>query len=588
MSQTPDQIANSMIATLNSTIPGLSLGLGTPERKIVDAVATEISKAYVGNYLSGSLLDIDSMSGLQLEQFVGIFGFGRLLGKAAVGTVQLTLSVAQTSDITFAQGTQFYTQPNMISSSVTLYYASTQTVVLTAGNLSCSIPVQCTTVGTSGNVPPGSITYMGTVVGNANVTNLSAMTGGTDTETDQELRQRFKDTLLRNIAGTSDFYEALTQQNNAVSRTVVYGPVSLYKTQISVPSASMNIPINSSVKYAWPAMESVFADLSQPTETFYSPIYDYNYVGGTTPTFTTVAGGALTAGDIVDLEFQYVTNSSRNNPLNGITNKVDIFTDGVNPISVTEAMVVSTDVLTTTSSSPLYTGNFVRVGPDAGSPTAGNRFMGLGSVPVISFPSTITVGTTIYNEGTDYWLLADANTSTNLAGSHLETSGIEWASTGAASNTALTLTYVYNNVPEVLNALIGASKQITTDALVHQADFVYIQPCLSIEYTRSYSPSVVNTAIANALQTYFTQMPFGAMIYLSQLTMFIQQTLGVASVSITTSAQNATSYGVRLFASSEDTTPASTQTSDFQLNDNQLAIYQGVLITRMATGGNTG
>lgn len=578
MTKSPDQIVAQMIATLNTTMPGLSCATGTPERKILDVVGEAISEAYIAQYLVGSLLDVDTKTGAELDQFVGIFGFGRLQGSPATGTVRITANVPSTSDTTFQQSTQFYTTPGLAGIPTQLYYASTQSVVLTAGNLTCDIPVQCTMVGSAGNVPPDSITYAGSAIGGSNCTNLAAMTGGVDIETDSELRQRFKDTLLRNIAGTSDWYEALCQQNTNVSRVVVYGPLSLYQTQIAVPSTTLVLPVNQDVKYAWPNMESVFTNLGQESEVFYSSVDDYVYTGGTSPTIQTVSTGALTPGNIVDLEFQYTTRSSRNDPLNGVTNKVDVFVDGVNPYAITEQSVISSTTLSSTSTNPLYTGKFERVG-SGGTPVATNRFMRLGSTPVVSFPSSLTIGGVVYTQGEHYFLLQD---TTLMAGTQLETSGLEWTSAGPPTGTEVTLNYVYNQVPEVLNALVASSKQITTDVLVHQGQFAYIQPCLQVEYDRSYSPATVNSAITARLQQYFAQLPFGAQVKLSNITMFVQQTMGVVDVKITTSGDNSVNYGIQVFNNSTDPTPSVVETDDFKLSDNQLAVYQGVLITRVA------
>jgi len=85
MSRTPEDISARIRATLATTEPGLSCERGTPERKIIDACSEAISEGYVDMYLVGSLLDIDNKVGLELEQFVGIWGFGRLQGKAAKG-----------------------------------------------------------------------------------------------------------------------------------------------------------------------------------------------------------------------------------------------------------------------------------------------------------------------------------------------------------------------------------------------------------------------------------------------------------------------------------------------------------------------
>lgn len=579
MSRTPDQISSQIRAQLATTIPALSCEIGTPERKIIDACSEAISEAYVDQYLIGSLLDMDTKFGLELEQFVGIFGFGRYGGRASTGTVHVTLNVALTQDYTFQLGTQFYTKSGLAGASGTLYFSSTQAVVLTAGSLTCDVPVQCTTVGTAGNIPPDSISFLGSMIGGSTVTNLTAMTNGVDIETDQELRQRFKDTLLRNVAGSSDFYKAICLQNRKVSRVAVFGPVSLYRTQIAVPSTTLVLPVNQDVKYAWPDMSSMFANLAQEDEIFYSPVNDYVYAGGSSPQVTRQEDGELVEGDVVDFEFQYTTRSSRNDPAEGITNKVDIFVDGVDPVSVTERSVIPATTLSASSASLLYTGNFDRIG-SSGSPTSGNRFMRLGSVPVVSFPTSITVGGVTYTRGTHYHLV---QATTLLAGSHQEVTGIEWTVAGPATGTEITLNFVYNRCPEILNAIMASAKQITTDVMVHQGTFAYIQPCLQVEYDRQISLSVVNTAIVTRLQQYFAGLSFGSQIKLSNLCMAVQQVQGVIDVKITTDDDNPTDYGVQVYNNSADPDPTVVETSDFKLADNQLAVYQGVLITRVAT-----
>lgn len=581
MSKTPADISAAIRATLATTIPGLSCEIGTPERKIIDAVSEAVSEAYIDQYLIGSLLDIDTKSGLELEQFVAIFGFGRLAGKNATGIMRVTVNTVSTQDQTFPAGTQFYTTPGIAGLSSTIYFSSTQSVVLVAGNSACDVPVQCTVAGTQANLPPDSITYVGNMIGGSSCTNLTAMTGGVDKESDGELRQRFKDTLLRNVAGTADFYEALCQQNDSVSRVVVLGPVRLYSTQIEVPDTVLTLPVNQDVKYAWPGQISVFSNLAQEDETFYSPVDDYAFTGGTSPSITRLSDN-LIVGDVVDVEFQYTTKSSRNDPINGITNKIDIFVDGISPYSIREACVIPSALLVGPPgdpTDPLYTERFRRVG-SAGEPTDGNRFMRLGSTPIVSFPSQLTIGGVVYSRGTHYHLLQDTSL---IGGTHQETSGIEWTVAGPDSGTELTVDYVYNRTPELLNAVMNRAKQVTTDVMVHQGEFVYIQPCLTVEYDRAYSVSVVNAAIVSRLQTYFSMMPFGSQIKLGTLCMFVQQVLGVVDVKITTSSDDPVNYGVQIFANSLDPSPAISETTDFKLDDNQLANYQGVLIKRVAT-----
>ena len=579
MSKTPDVVSQEMRAKLAITAPGFSFELGTPERKILDAVAESISEAYVDQYLVGSLLDIDTKSGLELEQFVGIFGFGRLQGRQATGVVRIELSAANAQDLPVPVGTQFFTSQGLPGTASQLYFASTQAAVVPAGTFVADIPVQCTVVGTTGNVPPDSIVYLGEIIGASSVTNLTAMTGGVDVETDDELRQRFKDTLLRNISGTEDWYLGLCYQNINVSKALCVGPIRLYATQINVPSVTATLPVSADVKYAWPDGESVFQNLGQSDEVFYSPGDDYVFISGSSPQITTVGTGAMVVDDVIDVEFEYTTRCSRNDPLNGIANKVDVFVNGAAPFSITERVVLLATTLSSDSGDPLWVSNFARVG-SVGNPSASNRFMRLGSVPILSFPSSIVVGTTNYQQGVHYHILRG---TTLEAGSIRETAGLEWLDVGPATNTQLTLTYVYNRVPEVLQAVLKQGKQLTTDVLVHQSSYAYLNIYLNIEYTRGFVVSQVNNAIQTRLQTYFAGLPFGSWLQVSDMCLAVHQVIGVDNVTLTTTADDPDNYGVMVFGDSSDITPIIIQTDDFKLVDSQLPIFMTAFCLRKPT-----
>lgn len=790
MAKTPDIVAQEILGKLKITAPGFSLELGTPERKIVDAVAEAISEAYVDQYLVGSLLDIESKAGLELEQFVGIFGFGRLQGRKASGTIQVELKNSNPSDITVQANSPFYTRQALPGTNNAMRFQATQAVVIPAGSYYAEVPVECNVVGSAGNVPPDSIVYVGDILGATSVTNLNAFTGGVDKETDEELRQRFKDTFLRNVAGTEDFYLGLCYQHKKVSRAACFGPIRKYATQVA---AAANIDLSSytsqDVKYAWPGdgHVHVFKDFGQDTEAFYQINTDFEWLAGTSPVFTWKPSGAIPAGQIVDLEFEYTTRSSRNDPSMGITNKVDLFVNGSDPYLITERAVIDNAVkISSTATDQLYRHNFTRVGatyiraasaltnatastvtvsgagtanspyilditntPTSGTytlsyggqttvqiaynasaaviqsalvalstigsgnvtvvpaqdangtvipnrfrviltvatstltgnatnlvnatastvevdgntvtltnaptggtytltfgaqntsplaynaspatvqsalasltnigpgnvtvtgtptsytvtlaaatkiPTTNNRFMRLGSTPVTSFPAILTVGGINYTQGVHYHLLRLApenqnppNQTTLMAGSVYEVVGIEWESTGPspvspATQVPITVTYGYNRVPELLQAMIATNKQITTDVLVHQAAYAYLRVYLTIEYSRGYVVSQVNNAIQERLRTYFAGMGYGAWVEISDLTLAVHQVLGVDNVNLT--AQNdpgvGDEHGVKVYADSADTLPIVTHDTDFKLTDSQLPIFLDTVIRRRA------
>jgi hypothetical protein len=332
-------------------------------------------------------------------------------------------------------------------------------------------------------------------------------------------------------------------------------------------------------------MESVFVGLGSSSEKFYNSGTDYTFTGGaTTPTFARISTGDIDAGDILDVEFQYTPKCSRNNPAAGITNKVDVFVDGSSPFSVSEATIVSSTLLSTSSTSPYFTGNFERVGAPSGLPTVGNKFTRLNSCPIISFPSSLTIGASVFNRNTHYWILRD---TTKRRGSPYEISGIEWASSGPAAGQEIMLNYVYNQTPEVLTAVMASSRQICTDVMVHQADYLYITPCLSVQYARSYDISTINTAINNRLQLFFQNLEFGSWVDLSGICLAVQQVVGINSVSITKSKASdpidgGDDYGVRVYKNSNDTV-FETKESNFDLGDQQLAQFMSAIITRKPT-----
>jgi hypothetical protein len=223
--------------------------------------------------------------------------------------------------------------------------------------------------------------------------------------------------------------------------------------------------------------------------------------------------------------------------------------------------------------------------------------MRLASTPVVSFPSTVTVGGVNYTQGVDYHLLRLApenqdppNQTTLMAGSIYEVVGIEWESTGPAPTSPATtvgasITYSYNRIPEMLQAMVVTNKQITTDVLVHQAAHAYLKVHLTVEYDRGFVVSQVNNAIQERLRTYFTGMPYGGWVEIADLTLAVHQVLGVDNIRLTLDGDpgvGGDSHGVQVFADSADTLPVITHDDDFKLTDSQLPIFLDAVIRRRA------
>ena len=587
MARTPNKVSQDIISKLKVTVPQLSMDVGTPERKLVDAVGEAISESYMDQYLTGTNFDIDTKSGLELEQFVGIFGFGRLQGRRATGVVRVEVATESTQDIHIQNGTQFYVPGGGETPGTHLYFHATQRAVLPKGHYSVDVPVESTVIGSIGNVPPGTMASVGSTLGIATVTNLSPMTGGIDIESDDELRERFKSTLLRNVAGTSDFYLALAYADQNVSRAAVYGPVSIYRTQIEAPQDQVTLDLHSDVKYVWPEHTSVFRDLGTNNERWYSPGVDYAWTGGSQGTLARYTTGLIEEGEVIDVEFEYTTRASRNDPVNGITNKVDLFVNGTDPVTVTERTVIGIETFNTLQGHELNQNNFRRLRTAGDRPSTANRFMRLGSVPLVAFPHKLVIKTegsavaNTYEEGVHYWVVTS---DTLMRGSDREITGIEWVAPpqGPPSRTPITLTYSYNRTPQLLGSILKGSKQITTDVVVHEAAYRYMRVYLDIEYDRGVNISDVSQNVQESLRRYFANQYFGAWIESSDLLLAVRSVRGVDNAQLTKTTSSATNYGIKVFSHPEAPVPVDTTTSDFKLRDDQLPVFLDAVITRKA------
>lgn len=175
----------------------LDMAVGSPGRALMEAVGG------VGLWLQFLCLQVLSRtrlatsSGVDCDSFVNDFGMTRLPGTAAGGRVTMTcfssvgqsavvppgVTVRTVSAVTFTV-VEDSADPN--------WSARVGGYVRSAGVGSIAVPVQAVVSGSGGNVAAGAICLMGTsVAGIDAVTNLTAFSNGSDTETDAQLRGRF-------------------------------------------------------------------------------------------------------------------------------------------------------------------------------------------------------------------------------------------------------------------------------------------------------------------------------------------------------------------------------------------------------------
>jgi uncharacterized phage protein gp47/JayE len=231
---TPNEISTQMSQALAISEPDLDTSPGTPIRKILDTVAEAVAEAYADRYLLQYQYDIDSRSGADLDSFVALFGFARLPARRASGTILLQRSTTATQSTVISAGAQFGT-----SDSTPIVVQAQSTIVFPQSALSITVPVQAVVGGSSGNLAANSVVrILSSIDGVGAVSNPSSLTGGTDAESDSQLRDRFKRTLFRNLAGTEDMYLGVALNDPDVSAASVVGPSERWRERIDVVSGA--------------------------------------------------------------------------------------------------------------------------------------------------------------------------------------------------------------------------------------------------------------------------------------------------------------------------------------------------------------
>ena len=120
-------------------------------------------------------------------------------------------------------GTQIYA-PSAATGTVPVYYQTTASASLPQYSNQVQVPIQSVLTGSNNNLSAGTISALATALpGITQVTN-SALAGGTDAETDDQLRQRWQNTVFKNLSGTEDQFRALALSNPGTSRVKVLGP----------------------------------------------------------------------------------------------------------------------------------------------------------------------------------------------------------------------------------------------------------------------------------------------------------------------------------------------------------------------------
>lgn len=529
---TTDDVAAQIISSLRLTDPDLDTSIGTTTRKIIDAVAESIGEAYVDQYMLSYTYDIDSKSAGDLDSFVRLFGMSRLPAKRSTGVATFTRTGPTTSVLTIPFNTVVRSNTDPQQDFVLIAPA-----VFPIGAPMATAPIQAVNAGAIGNLAPSTITIGGNLPANVLVTNTIATTDGTDAETDDELRLRWKRTVFRSLAGTEQMYLGVALDDVAAVSANVVSAFKHRFEQLQVVTGAATSAL-AQAKYVFPTGATVGLDIDGGD--LFIKGTDYSWTNSNPPVVTVLNATRMPDGALLQVAFKYTPAASRNDPSLGILNKVDVWVHGTRAKSAVQS-VVYTSALTfnNTTISPTYRLNFVR--EDGTPPANGNVFIPLNFGPIIDVPTVMTIGGHTYSlvgsgataENTDAYRIVHDDTAQGY--SPISMFGLEWDSTKQpVANTVFVVgengDYTYNEVPTSVQYEIDRWRLLGVDALTHQAKVVDLRFNLALIYTGTISTSTVNTAIDQAVSDYLIGLGFDSPVQYSDILQVVHNVPGVDAV----------------------------------------------------------
>jgi hypothetical protein len=575
---TRQDITSQMRSTLALSDPELDTNIGTPLRKILDAVAEVIHESQTDTYILHYIYDVDTKTGADLDAFVAVVGFRRLEARRASGSVVFGTPSPATQEYFIPFGTQVLTndlQP--------LAFVTNAAAILGIGATEVEVPAQAVLGGDGGNVQASTITAIGNqVLGVSGVTNPVAFTGGADAESDEALRARFKKSVLRNIAGTEQMYVGLALDDPDVFQVNVVGATKRHFEQIELVTQNGVTSVQDS-QFVYP--DSVIFGPSLVEGNILTPTVHYDFNTLVDPPEIDSLDTVNCPDGIYELEFEYVSDASRNVPTDGITNRIDIYVDGQREIEATETLVWrNTFTFNNIANDPLNRANFRR--EDGTQPLAGDYFIRYAFSPVMNpvIGNQIVLNGVTYIKDTHFWLVNDISPWGLGPRSR---SGIEWSITAGPppNNSTDEITYTYNEIPTDIEKQLDLWRMVSTDVWVHQADLYYLNFWFAIILKPDFSGVDLDSSVGQVLRDYLRHVGFNGWIQWSDVLAVVHSVDGVDSVRFFNSADHATNFGIARVNPSTGTiitnfndngTPK--RVIDIAFGDNELPVLNDVIV----------
>jgi phage-related baseplate assembly protein len=258
------------LVQLYQTVTGKTLYPAQIERLLVDFLAYRESLVRQAIQRSAEQNLVDFANGDRLEALGRLVGVnGRLPAVAASTTWTITLQTVDTVATTFAKGFRAAAQNGSI-------WQTTADVVIPAGQLSAAVMAQALVPGDVGNgIPSGS--SFSPLSGTATITSASISSGGSDAETDDQLRGRI---LLApfgfSVAGSEGAYKfhAMSAHSSIIDVAVLNlgsGMVGVYPLcDDGLPSTAVKNAVTDALSAETVRPLCDIVDVSDPTRVAYT------------------------------------------------------------------------------------------------------------------------------------------------------------------------------------------------------------------------------------------------------------------------------------------------------------------------------
>lgn len=537
-------IVSQMVAYLASVEPDLDTSTGSVARKILDAAAASISSASLDSQMLAYQYDVNSMTGAALDSFVQLFGMTRYPAIRSAGTATFTRGTA-TDVVTIPINTQ-------VGSADGSVVAQTLTTgIMDVSAPAVTVPVQSVLTGPSGNLPAGKLTQLMTPVSEVTaVTNTVPLSGGANQETDTQLQARWKATVFKNMAGTSQMFLGIALNDPDCTAANVVDGATRRREQLQISGGQAASTV-SDAQYTYPSGQVVGRNIDAGDVAAPNIQYTWNY-GSSPPGVVAIDRSYFPEGQLIDVSFLYMDNASRNSPTAGIYNRVDIWCAGQRARAAAASVKFSTGIVFSTSStSNWYAGSFIR--PDGTSPEANNYFIPLPYGPILTVPLTMVINGVTYGLASIINPIGSVANGVNYAyqivhrqgaygWSPYSDFGLEWEDTIApAAGAAIVLSkdYVINDVPYAIQQQLENWRLAGQDVLAHQGIQAFLQFSLAVIYDPAVTQSVTQAAISNALSSYLSQLGFNSRLYPSSVIKVVENTPGVTAARFLTGADYA-------------------------------------------------